>query len=53
MKSIIKYWSSTILNQLKHFLYSTDKKIIESLEIDFEKFSFKRNFTTLRDQLRI
>ena len=26
------------------FLYSTDKKIIESLEIDFEKFSFKRKF---------
>jgi hypothetical protein len=26
------------------FLYSTDKKIIESLEIDFEKFSFSRKF---------
>ena len=26
------------------FLYSTDKKIIESLEIDFEKFSFNRKF---------
>lgn len=26
------------------FLYSTDKKIIESLEIDFEKFSFDRRF---------
>lgn len=26
------------------FLYSTDKKIIESLEIDFEKFSFARRF---------
>jgi len=26
------------------FLYSTDKKIIESLEINFEKFSFSRKF---------
>ena len=26
------------------FLYSTDKKIIESVEIDFEKFSFNRKF---------
>lgn len=26
------------------FLYSNDKKIIESLEIDFEKFTFKRKF---------
>ncbi len=26
------------------FLYSTDKKIIESLEIDFERFSFVRKF---------
>lgn len=34
------------------FLYSTDKKVIESFEVDFEKFSFSRRFHYAEGQIK-